>query len=70
VVTQKVPGTPREDWQAPYDEQKLDDLGTRWAFFFHFLDLKVPLTTTVGELILPEPTPMPKHLAEIKYELP
>lgn len=69
-VTQEVSGVPRENWQAPYDEQPLDQAGKRWVFFFHFLDLRLPLTTPEGELKLPEPTPMPGHLADIRYELP
>jgi hypothetical protein len=69
-VTQEVQGVPRENWQAPYDERQLDETGKRWAFFFHFLDLRLPLTTPEGNLILPEPTPMPEYLAHIQYELP
>ncbi|RPI72605.1 MAG: hypothetical protein EHM38_01660 [Geobacteraceae bacterium] len=42
----------------------------RLAFFFHYLDLSVPLTTPMGPVPLPKPSPRPDRLAFIKYEAP
>lgn len=67
-VTQEVPGTPRSDWQAPYDERQTT--GNRIAFFFHFLDLDKPLLGPAGPLTLPQLTPVPEHLQEVEYEQP
>lgn len=71
-VTQKDPGRPRSNWQVAYDEQLLEQTEdkARWAFFFHYLDLTKPLLTPMGEVNLPGQTPMPPHLAPIKYEEP
>lgn len=68
--TQPVDDTPRESWQAPWDERPVGDGGTRWAFFLHYVDLSRPLLTPVGECPLPPPTPMPPHLADIAYDVP
>ena len=69
-ITQEIPGEPRDSWQVVYDEQPLDPGQTRWAFFFHFLDLGRPLLTPTGPLPLPSATPMPAHLRGITYEAP
>ena len=69
-VTQEEPDSPRSDWQVPYDERPLDDAGTRWAFFFHYLDCSRPLLTVHGPVAVPEPSPLPDHLSEIEYEEP
>ena len=58
-VTQEEPGTPRDDWQAPYDERPLNDTGVRWAFFFHYLDCGRPLLAPNGPVALPAPSPLP-----------
>jgi hypothetical protein len=68
-VTQEVPGEVPESWQAPYDEQALDDAG-RWAFFFHCLDFSRPLLTPAGPVTLPPPSPTPQRLRHIAYEAP
>jgi len=68
-VTQEVPGEVPESWQAPYDEQALDDAG-RWAFFFHCLDFSRPLLTPAGPVTLPPPSPIPQRLRHIAYEAP
>jgi hypothetical protein len=47
-ITQRIAGAPTSNWQAPYDERSLSDDGTRWAFFFHFLDCRKPLLTPCG----------------------
>ena len=70
AITQPIEGQPSDSWQAPYDERPIGDEGTRWAFFVHYLDLKRPLSTPVGDRDLPEPTPMPAHLKHIEYEPP
>jgi hypothetical protein len=69
-VTQEIPHQPKENWQVAYNEEPLDESGRRWAFFFHYLDLKKPLLTPVGEVPLPELTNLPNHLKRIKYEAP
>lgn len=71
-VTQEVKGQPRDNWQVPYDEQTLKegDGKCRYAFFFHYLDLKNPLQTPLGPVKLPTPTDTPKHLKKINYEAP
>src|SRR6266571_4799319 len=71
-VTQEVAGQPKSNWQAPYDERVLEesDGKTRYAFFFHYLDLKKALLTPAGSVPLPKPTKQPAHLKDIKYESP
>ena len=71
-VTQEVTGQPRADWQVPYDERLLEqtDKAVRYAFFFHYLDLKRPLLTKHGRLSLPGLTETPAHLRGIDYEPP
>lgn len=70
MVTQEMPDLPRSDWQVAWDERFLNEQKTRWAFFFHYLDLEKPLITPVGVVMLPPPTPLPNHLAGIRYEPP
>ena len=70
AVTQEEPGQPQANWQVAYDERPLDEVGNRWAFFFHFLDWKRPLLTPDGQVALPSPSPLPEHLREIEYEEP
>jgi hypothetical protein len=69
-VTQEVPGQPKSNWQAPYDERLLEESKqkTRFAFFFHYLDLEKPLLTPAGTLSVPQATKAPEHLKEIEYE--
>lgn len=71
-VTQDLPGQPRSNWQAAYDEQEicrnLDRV--RFAFFFHYLDLTRSLLTPFGPIQLLSESPLPKHLGGIKYESP
>jgi hypothetical protein len=69
AITQELPG-PRANWQAPYDETPLNNQGTKWAFFFHYLDFSKPLLTAAGVLKLPEPTPMPDRLKHVEYVEP
>lgn len=69
-VTQEIPDQPKENWQVPYYEQPLDDTGRRWAFFFHFLNLRKPLLTNFGPVALPEHSEFPPHLAFLRYESP
>lgn len=42
----------------------------RLVFFFHYLDLKLELTTPFGLLRLPNPTVMPTRLSGIAYKAP
>jgi hypothetical protein len=67
-ITQEVPGQPRSNWQAVYDERQVGD--NRFAFFFHYLDTAKPLLTPVGPLALPPESPVPEHLQCIEYEQP
>jgi hypothetical protein len=69
-ITQPIRGQDPSNWQVPYDERPVDEPAGRWAFFLHFLDLRRPLSTPLGEKMLPGPTPTPGHLASIKYEVP
>jgi len=70
AVTQPAEGQPRANWQVPYDERRLQKEEGRWAFFFHYLDLKRPLQTQLGDRALPQPTPTPPHLVSVLYEVP
>ena len=69
-ITQEIPGQPRDNWQAPYDERPTDRERNTWAFFFHALDQNRPLITPSGELALPAVTPLPVHLHDMEYEAP
>jgi len=69
-ITQRIAGAPRSNWQVPYDQRALNDDGTRWAFFFHYLDCQTPLLTPRGAARLPDVTPLPKYLQAIEYEAP
>jgi len=68
-ITQPRTDLAREDWQVPYLERQIDD--TRWAFFFHYLDVSKPLASELGDLTLPETTTLiPPRLENIEYWLP
>ena len=69
-ITQPILGQDRSNWQVPHDEQPVDQAAGRWAFFLHFADLRRPISTPLGERLLPSPTPIPRHLASIRYEVP
>jgi hypothetical protein len=71
-VTQEVAGQPKMNWQAPYDERLLEESEgkARYAFFFHYLDLKKPLLTSAGSIALPKPTKAPPRFQDIVYESP
>ena len=68
-VTQEIPGKSPSDWQVAYDEQELEKTtsSTRWAFFFHYLNLSEPLLTPFGAVSLPEATELPKRLNNVDY---
>lgn len=70
AVTQEDTTQSRSNWQVAYDERPISSDKTRWAFFFHYLDLNQPLLTPEGPVPLPQPTPMPAHLSDIKYSEP
>jgi hypothetical protein len=42
----------------------------RMVFFFHEFDVKKPLSTPFGDVLLPRESPMPKRLEIVKYEDP
>ena len=71
-VTQEVVGQSKMNWQAPYDDRILEQSKgqARYAFFFHYLDLKKPLYTSAGSLPLPQLSKAPAHLQDLEYELP
>ena len=71
-VTQEVDGQPKMNWQVSYDERVIEESegNARYAFFFHYLDLKKPLLTSSGSITLPEPTKAPAHLKSFVYESP
>ena len=70
AITQETADQPKDNWQVPWGEQSLDDTGTDWVFFFHYLDTSQPLITPDGPKDLPAATPIPDHLAGIVYEGP
>jgi hypothetical protein len=71
-VTQELPGQPRSNWQVAYDEREVGRNSgyVRFAFFFHYLNFKKPLLSSVGPLDLPPDSPVPDHLRDIVYEEP
>jgi len=71
-VTQTVPGQPRDNWQAAYDEREIKSPTKyrRFSFYFHYLDSSLPLITPFGEIAIPVTTPLPAHLASLRYESP
>jgi hypothetical protein len=69
-VAQPIVGQEKSNWQVAYNERPVDRSTGRWAFFLHFVDLKQPISTPLGERLLSHPTPTPRHLASIKYEVP
>ena len=69
-ITQPITDQPRANWQVPYDERNIGNDDGRWIFFFHFLDLTRPLSTEIGDVVLPKPTAMPDHLSSVVYEVP
>lgn len=70
AVTQEDPAQSRANWQVAYDETPLNDEGTRWAFFFHYLDPSKPLLTPAGPLAIPAPSSLPEHLRHLRYVEP
>jgi hypothetical protein len=70
AITQPIEGQPQANWQVPYDERRLDEPESHWAFFFHFLDRGRPLQTQLGDRRLPNATSIPPHLQGVLYEVP
>jgi hypothetical protein len=68
AITQPIAGKPSSEWQVPWDERPLGN--GRWAFFLHFVQLDKPLQTSSGIVQLPVPTPIPRHLERVQYDLP
>ena len=50
----------------PMDPQHFEG-DARVAFFMHFLDTTRPLSTPLGPVSLPKPTPIPARLSFMKY---
>lgn len=69
-VTQEDLAQPRANWQVAYDETPLNDEGTRWVCFFHYLDFSKPLLTPAGPLPIPAPRSLPEHLRHVRYVEP
>jgi len=70
MITQNVPNVHPSNRQVPWDEQQVGADPKEWAFVFHCLDLSLPLSTPMGDLELPNPSPMPNQLMRIRYEVP
>ncbi|MGV3608288.1 MAG: hypothetical protein ACO1RA_17925 [Planctomycetaceae bacterium] len=71
AVTQEMSDQSKDNWQVAYDEQQVgDDDGSRWVFFFHYLNFDQPLLTPLGPIAVPKSTPLPKHLNDIEYYEP
>ena len=72
-ITQPTSGKDQSYWQVPYDERDLgtSSAGKRMAvFFFHYLQLDRPFESAYGQLMFPEPTPLPERLNFVDYESP
>jgi hypothetical protein len=52
----------------PDEIPEADDL--RVAFYFHYLDLKRPIKTFIGDMSLPEVTKKPGRLSILEYDPP
>ena len=70
VIAQPIANERRENWQAPYDEQRIDIANGRWAFFLHEFNQGSSLETELGSVAVPPTTPMPPRLSHIRYEPP
>lgn len=70
TITQPCSDQTGDYQQVPYFEERIGETGTRWAFFFHYLDRSIPLSSPVGDLTLPEPTNLPTYLEKMAYVLP
>ena len=70
AITQSIDDQPRDNWQVPWDERRVGDSGNRWAFFLHHVQPQRPLMTPLGDRKLPDPTPIPRHLEHIVYDVP
>ncbi len=72
MITQEDEKESQDNWQVPYDEQLVNRSTEKmnYIFFFHYLDFSKPLLTPAGSLELIEITPIPDHLADIKYDPP
>lgn len=70
AITQPCSDLTGDYWQVPYLEAQTDESGSRYAFFFHYLDRSKPLNSPLGDIVLPEPTPLPPHLQKMEYGLP
>lgn len=71
-ITQETPDQPKDNWQCAYDDREIDSPTSkrRFAFFFHYLDFRLPLLTSFGEVAIPDPSPLPERLADIEYDQP
>ena len=69
-LTQPEDAQPPSNWQVAYDERPCDRATSSWTFFLHHTNLQKPIATPLGLRTLPEQTPLPTRLANIKYEVP
>jgi len=84
-LMQPVPGEPRENWQAPWDEYLLGVDGksgeltsspitvtgeTCFCFFYFYLDPQQPFQTPAGPVTLPKVTKRPARLSFVEFEQP
>ena len=71
-VTQEIPGEEQDNWQVAYDERETESPNNnrRFVFFFHDIDLALPLSTSFGKAVIPEVTETPDRLSGIEYEAP
>ena len=56
-------------WTDPVPEDAWTG-DVRLTFFMHYLDDDTPLTTPIGEVALPPPSPLPARLVPVDYEAP
>ena len=85
AITQRNPEEPKSNWQVPWDERILSRDGSvildspdaspnageiRLVFFFHYLNLGLPLATPAGPAVLPSPVARPERLRLMVYESP
>ena len=71
-VTQEMPGEDQDNWQVAYDEREIEssNKNRRFVFFFHDIDLALPLSTSFGNVDIPNVTKTPNRLSDIEYDVP
>jgi len=71
-VTQEMPGEDQDNWQVAYGEREIEssNKNRRFVFFCHDIDLALPLSTSFGNVDIPNVTKTPDRLSDIEYDVP